>query len=160
MFNLLMEYAEEDSYRALVSLRYVFLGGEALFISRLPWLRSPFCNAQIVNTYGPTEATDVVTSFRVTEPERYTRDMVPIGTPIYNTQIHILDPAGRLVPVGLPGELCIAGEGVGAGYIGQPEMTGEKFIPNPFAGSQATGNGKLYRNSIKPATWPADCPMV
>ena len=64
---------------------------------------------------------------------------VSIGTPIANTQIYIVDKFMNIVPVGITGELCIAGNGVGAGYLNRPELTAEKFIDNPF------GEGKLYK---------------
>ena len=64
---------------------------------------------------------------------------IHIGKPIANTQIYIVDKYMQLVPIGVTGELCIAGDGVGAGYLNRPELTAEKFIDNPF------GEGKLYR---------------
>ena len=64
---------------------------------------------------------------------------IHIGKPIANTQIYILDKYGKPTPIGVTGELCIAGDGVGAGYLNRPELTAEKFVDNPF------GEGKMYK---------------
>ena len=85
-------------------------------------------SASLWNMYGPTEATVWSAIYRVTPSE----DPVSIGRPIANTQIYILDPDGKLVPVGESGELHIGGAGLARGYSNRPELTKEKFIPNPF----------------------------
>ncbi|MBD2767188.1 amino acid adenylation domain-containing protein [Hymenobacter sp. BT664] len=95
-----------------------------------------------VNAYGPTEASVAATLFPYTRHElplasRYAS--VPIGKPLANVQVYLLDADGQLVPVGVPGELCIGGAGVGRGYHHRPELTAAKFGPNPF------GAGRLYR---------------
>ncbi|WP_344908525.1 non-ribosomal peptide synthetase [Streptosporangium longisporum] len=87
------------------------------------------------NVYGPTETTIWSTSAFVAEPVT----TVPIGAPLANTRVHVLDERLRLLPVGVPGELCIAGDGVADGYLGLPELTGERFPADPF------GPGRLYR---------------
>ncbi|MGB7606261.1 MAG: condensation domain-containing protein, partial [Lutisporaceae bacterium] len=89
-----------------------------------------------VNNYGPTENTVVTTSFVV--DKEY--DNIPIGKPIANTQIYIIDKENKLQPIGVPGELCIAGESLARGYINNPELTAEKFIENPFVKDQ-----RLYK---------------
>ena len=90
------------------------------------------------NMYGPTETT-IWSTIRKIEPGD---GPVSIGRPIGNTQVYILDPRGEPVPVGVPGELLIGGDGLARGYLGRPELTGERFIPDPFAGG---GEGRLYR---------------
>ena len=89
----------------------------------------------IYNTYGPTEATITATAVRITEP----RDPISIGRPIADTEVFLLDRHGRLVPRGVPGELCIGGAGVARGYWNRPELTADRFVPSPF------GPGRLYR---------------
>ncbi|MGB7606207.1 MAG: condensation domain-containing protein, partial [Lutisporaceae bacterium] len=89
-----------------------------------------------VNNYGPTENTVVTTSFVV--DKEY--DNIPIGKPIANTQIYIIDKETKLQPIGVPGELCIAGESLARGYLNNPELTAEKFIENPFVKGQ-----RLYK---------------
>jgi len=94
--------------------------------------------AEVYNAYGPTEATVSVTYYRVDESCAQLTT-VPIGRPVTNTQIYIMDgmnPCG----IGVPGELCIAGDGVARGYLNRPELTAEKFIKNPF------GEGRMYRS--------------
>ncbi|MCP4149705.1 MAG: amino acid adenylation domain-containing protein, partial [bacterium] len=76
--------------------------------------------------YGPTEATVDITYFDCTGD--ITRDIVPIGRPIHNTQIYILDKHGRIQPRGVPGELCIAGKSLANGYLNNPELTAERFV--------------------------------
>ncbi|MBL4869083.1 MAG: amino acid adenylation domain-containing protein, partial [Pseudomonadales bacterium] len=134
---------ERDS-DALKSLRTLFLGGETIQMELLsPWLRREDCHCEVVNTYGPTECTDVVSYHRVHITSDVSIQVIPIGKPIDNTQLYILD-SNNLVPVGLVGELCVAGVGVGVGYLSKNEITRNElteavFIDNPF------GEGQLYR---------------
>jgi myxalamid-type nonribosomal peptide synthetase MxaA len=95
------------------------------------------------NLYGPTETTTYSTAHQVSSED----SPVPIGRPIANTQVFILDRLLQPVPVGVPGELCIGGAGVSPGYWQRPEVTAEKFVPNPFRSSQAgeTHSAMLYR---------------
>lgn len=84
---------------------------------------------QLFNAYGPTEATIITTLCKFTSP---TITNVPIGRPLSNTQVYILDAFLQPVPVGVAGELHIGGAGLARGYLNRPELTQEKFIPNPF----------------------------
>ena len=97
---------------------------------------------RFINGYGPTEAT-VATTYQVIEgglPDG--ADSVPIGGPIANVRVYVLDTERRPVPIGCPGELYIGGAGVARGYLGRPELTAERFVPDPF--SDGSG-GRLYR---------------
>jgi natural product biosynthesis luciferase-like monooxygenase protein len=120
---------------ALGGLECWMLGGEALSDALVADARSA-TSARLLNMYGPTETTvwsttDVVSGNKAT-----------LGTPIANTTIRILDRHGELTPIGVPGELCIGGAGVTRGYLGRPELTKERFIPDPFG----DGSGdRLYR---------------
>ncbi|MEM9272243.1 MAG: amino acid adenylation domain-containing protein [Cyanobacteria bacterium P01_F01_bin.143] len=89
------------------------------------------------NMYGPTEATIWSTVYEVTSQERSAKSSVPIGEAIANTQVYILDSYLQTVPIGVTGELYIGGAGLAQGYHNRPELTGEKFIPNPFLGGGA-----------------------
>ncbi|MEG3918021.1 amino acid adenylation domain-containing protein [Microcoleus sp. T3_A4] len=96
------------------------------------------------NAYGPTESTVCATVAQCFEG----MDVLPIGRPIDNTQVYILDPHNQPVPIGVPGELHIAGVGLAKGYLNRPELTDEKFIPNPFSnepGSRLYKTGDLAR---------------
>ncbi len=115
------------------SLRHLSTGGETL----VPI--DPPASYHFHNLYGPTEGTIISTAFPV---DRF-YDRVPIGKPIDNTRIYILDSYNRLAPIGVPGELCIAGRGVARGYLGRPELTREKFVANPF--STEEDYQRLYR---------------
>jgi len=86
----------------------------------------------LVNNYGPTENTVVTTSVKIT-PDLLTEKAPPIGRPISNTQVYILDQYQQPVPIGIPGELYIGGSGLAKGYLNRPELTDSKFIANPFS---------------------------
>lgn len=141
MFYPLIDLNKESDYKKLCSLRYVFLGGETINLKYLrPWLDSNSC--ELINTYGPTECTDVVSFYRVKKEDR----LAPIGKGINNTKLFILDRNKKLLPVGVKGELYISGEGVGKGYLNKPELNLEKFSDNPFEmGSKLYQTGDLVR---------------
>ncbi|MCK5058674.1 MAG: amino acid adenylation domain-containing protein, partial [Candidatus Aminicenantes bacterium] len=133
MFFQLIEFCKEDELKKLETLRYVYLGGEPISIAMfLKWLDSDYCHGEIVNTYGPTECTDISNSFRVREPHRYLREPVPIGAPIFNVELVVADRNLQLLPVGFAGELLIAGDSVGIGYINDRELTERKFVRCSF----------------------------
>ena len=124
------------------SLRYLLTGADALHHYPSPSL--PFA---LINNYGPTEATVVATFGRVF-PTECVAIPPSIGRPIANTQIYILDEHLRQVPIGTPGELCIGGAGLAKGYLNQPELTAEKFIPHPWSsepGAHLYKTGDLAR---------------
>ena len=104
-----------------VSLRKLLTGGDKLnqFFKR---------NYELINNYGPTENTVVTTSFAV--DKGYSN--IPIGKPLDNVKIYILDKNKKLQPIGVYGELCISGSSLARGYLNNPELTNEKFVPNPF----------------------------
>ncbi len=115
--------------------KLLILGGEASdsqWIKNIQALLAPDC--AIMNHYGPTEATIGVLTYRVEQDVRPTQSStLPLGRPIANTQVYLLDGNRNLVPVGVPGELHIGGLGLARGYLNCPELTAEKFIPNPFS---------------------------
>ena len=93
--------------------------------------------AQLWNLYGPTEATANATAARLTPGGR-----VLIGRPVDNVRAYVLDGGGEPVPVGVPGELHLGGAQVARGYLGRPDLTAERFVPDPFG---AAGGERLYR---------------
>ncbi|MCK4259525.1 MAG: amino acid adenylation domain-containing protein, partial [Halanaerobiales bacterium] len=102
-------------------------------------------NMQIINGYGPTEATICTTFYKYGQTAPVGRN-VPIGKPLANTQIYILDQYSNLVPKGVVGELCISGDGLAEGYINREDLTAEKFVPNPFiAGMKMYKTGDMAR---------------
>ena len=111
-----------------------------LFLDRLE-------NCRLRNQYGPTES-HVVTEYTLDPPFRHESDLPPIGRPIANTQIYLLDPHLNPVPIGVAGELHIGGDGVAQGYFNRAELTQEKFIANPFStdpGARLYKTGDLAR---------------
>ena len=124
------------------SLQEVITAGEALQATpaiREFFIRLPHC--VLHNHYGPSES-HVVTQYTLgADPEQWP-DLPPIGTPVYNTQIHLLDTNMKPVPIGVPGELYIGGHNVGLGYINQRELTAARFIPDPFANDP---EARLYK---------------
>ncbi|OUS25459.1 hypothetical protein A9Q99_21270 [Gammaproteobacteria bacterium 45_16_T64] len=140
-FYPLVEEGDLQGY-PFASLRHVVLGGESI---RLPivnqWLRKDHGHVALVNSYGPTECTDVVASYLYAPGGNNDADGfdLPIGQAIPNVQLHIVDERNQRVAPGLVGELCVSGAAVGAGYIGNSELTELSFIENPF------GKGLLYK---------------
>lgn len=131
---------DRSKWAQLQSLKFVFLGGEPIAKEVLePWQKSEFCLAEIINMYGPTECSDITVDYQLTGNES---GAIPIGAPIDNVTVYVLDKQQQLVPVGTPGELYIGGAGVTQGYLHQPELTAEKFIVNPF---DSGSDPKLYK---------------
>ncbi|NJQ04836.1 amino acid adenylation domain-containing protein [Streptomyces lonarensis] len=132
----------EPALRAgAASLRRVFCSGEALppaHVARFHAVLGPQ-GPELVNLYGPTEATVDVTHHDC-PPAEAGRATVPIGRPIDNTRVLVLDRDGRPQPGGVAGELCVAGVGVARGYLNRPELTAERFAPDPFEPDE-----RLYR---------------
>lgn len=142
-FYPLIENKDQQTLKKFSSLRVLFLGGEAISASRLKnWVETEHCNARIGNVYGAAECTDVSSFYVLTHYDQYIKSSVPAGKPIFNTQVYILDEELKLVPKGFVGEICIAGIGVGKGYINDEALTTEKFVQNPF--NRGT-NDTLYR---------------
>ncbi len=127
------------------SLRLVIIGSEKALPERLKmWQACVGQQVRLVNTYGPTEATVVATACELSAAEATLREL-PIGRPIANVQTYILDRNGQPVPVGVPGELHVGGIGLARGYLNKPELTAEKFIPNPFVGASHSAGERLYK---------------
>ncbi|MDP9679488.1 amino acid adenylation domain-containing protein/non-ribosomal peptide synthase protein (TIGR01720 family), partial [Paenibacillus jamilae] len=136
--RLQMLLGHEAGSRALQDVKAIMVGGEALpskLLAALQEINGP----RIYNMYGPTETTVWSTVQELTHAQQ-----INIGRPIANTQIYILNANGELQPVGVPGELCIAGEGLARGYWKREELTAEKFVNHPFAGDKA-GHERMYR---------------
>ncbi len=137
-----------DDAPALAGLQTILIGGEAFPSALARDLAAAAPEARILNMYGPTETT-VWSSMRAVSADEPT---VPIGQPIANTELYVLDAAGRPVPIGVTGELYIGGAGVVRGYLNRPELTAERFVPDPFDGEPGA---RLYRTGDL-ARWTAD----
>jgi amino acid adenylation domain-containing protein len=135
----LLQVLLDNDIESCTSLRHVFCGGEALAVD----LQERFLarsTAKLHNLYGPTEAT-IDATYWACQPDTHSPS-VAIGRPIANTQVYVLDPRLKPVPVGIPGELHIGGAGLARGYLHRPELTAEKFIANPFSGDP---KARLYK---------------
>lgn len=122
----LAESVFEESWPTGLRLRTLLTGGDKLH--RVPRKTLPFT---LSNHYGPTENT-VVTTWAVVKDAAEREAPPPIGRPVSNVQLFVLDPHLQLVPIGAPGELCIGGKGLARGYLNCPDLTATKFLPNPF----------------------------
>ncbi|HKS13520.1 MAG TPA: amino acid adenylation domain-containing protein [Pseudomonas sp.] len=125
-----------------VPLRQVFASGEALNVPLAARCKAMIA-AHVFNLYGPTEAAIDVTSYRVPD---HPAGSIPIGQPIWNTQIHILDGRMRRCPIGVAGELFIGGCGLADGYIGQPALTSQRFIAHEAGRLYRTGDLARWRH--------------
>ncbi|WP_338076707.1 amino acid adenylation domain-containing protein [Chitinophaga solisilvae] len=138
----------------LLPQRLLIFGGEALQQDVIDTVKAAGTSCEIINHYGPTETT-IGKCMHTVDPERI-YNAVPVGQPFSATTAYILDTDGEMVPVGVSGELCIGGNGVARGYLNQPELTAEKFIPNPFS---AIPGARLYRTGDL-ARWLPDGNIV
>src|SRR6185295_3830335 len=127
-----------------LALRLVIFGGEALdFESLGQWFRDHGDEQpQLVNMYGITETTVHVTERRVRAADLAADTGSMIGRPISDLRGYVLDQHMELLPIGVPGELYVGGGGVARGYLGRPELTAQRFVPDPFSGEQGA---QLYR---------------
>ncbi|MEL6764440.1 MAG: amino acid adenylation domain-containing protein, partial [Cyanobacteria bacterium J06607_6] len=143
---MLAAFLEAPNVADCTNLKRVICSGEALPSSLQTQFFQTLPGVELHNLYGPTEAAIDVTAWTcLPSPSPSPTATVPIGRPIANTQIYLLDSQQRLVPPGLPGELYIGGFGVARGYWHRPDLTAERFIPNPFEEGignrgQATGD--------------------
>lgn len=138
--------ANHPGFGECASLRHIFCGGEAL-PPDLPVLVQQKLPVQVHNLYGPSEA--CIDSTYFTWPFGQRLPAAPIGRPIANARIYILDANLQPVPIGVPGELYVAGAGVGRGYWRRPELTAERFLPDPFYPGEM-----MYRSGDLARYWP------
>lgn len=130
--------SDGGSQEFLTRIDTLLLGGESLPSDVVEEVRKIAPNCKVHNMYGPTETT----IWSATHPVEEIAHPIPIGTPLDNTTVHVLDIYGQPVPIGMSGEIYIGGIGVARGYVNAPSMTAERFVPDPF--SQRPGT-RLYR---------------
>ncbi|TDF92724.1 non-ribosomal peptide synthetase [Paenibacillus piri] len=135
LFNLLVDIHPG----CLSGIRKVLFGGERASVDHVRKALHAAGEGKLLHMYGPSESTVFATYYPVDE---IAEDMtaIPIGKPVSNTTVYILDPSGQPQPIGVAGELCVGGDGLVVGYANRPELTGEKFVAHPFA-----ENGSIYR---------------
>jgi amino acid adenylation domain-containing protein/non-ribosomal peptide synthase protein (TIGR01720 family) len=146
----LVEWAHLPEYTEPNPLRLVIVGGEVMLPEILDLWQQTFKDSiRLINAYGPTEATITTTTFEVTSLFDVKKaQKIPIGYPLANKTVYILDTYNNIVPIGVPGELHIGGAGLARGYLNRPNLTAENFIRNPFAddpGARLYKSGDLAR---------------
>ncbi|RKH36324.1 non-ribosomal peptide synthetase, partial [Corallococcus llansteffanensis] len=151
LFHQLVDSLDDSLLPLLQPLRTLLAGGDVLSPSHVrAWLtRLPHCT--LVNGYGPTENTTFTCCAPLSDASQVGTS-VPLGRPISNTSVFVLDRFGQPSPIGIPGELFTGGDGLARGYLGQPALTAERFVPHPFSTSPGA---RLYRTGDL-ARWRAD----
>ncbi|MBC9912781.1 non-ribosomal peptide synthetase [Chitinophaga varians] len=137
-YNLIRHELENDT--AQLNLRYVIFGGEALSPAKLTEWHQRYPDTKLINMYGITETTVHVTYKLVTATE-IAANSASIGVAIPTLSCYVMDEYQQLLPIGMSGELCVGGEGVCNGYLNRPELTSQRFIPNPYNSAE-----RLYRS--------------
>jgi amino acid adenylation domain-containing protein len=141
----------EEQIDRLQNVRQLLAGGDVLSVAHVTRALEQLPRTQLINGYGPTENTTFTCCHRITAPPLPGRS-VPIGRPIANTQVYILDREMQPVPMGVPGELYAGGDGLARGYLNRDELTAEKFVAHPFSREPAA---RLYRTGDL-ARWMPD----
>lgn len=143
LFHLMVDERLED----LKQVRQLLAGGDVLSVPHIQKFLRECQDCRLINGYGPTENTTFTCCYPITA-HSHIESSVPIGRPIANTQIYVLDSHLQLVPVGVPGELYIGGDGLARHYYNRPDLTASKFLPNPYSkisGSYIYKTGDLVR---------------
>ncbi len=150
--SMLRAFLDNSTSGGATTLRDVMCSGEALAFDLQEKFFARYPGVRLHNLYGPTEAAVDVSVWTCVRDDA--RHIVPIGRPIDNTQLYVLDTAMEPVPIGVAGELFIGGVQVGAGYHGRPDLTAERFVSDPFAHGQRR-SARLYRTGDR-ARWLSD----
>jgi len=137
--------------RPRLRLKRLMLGGEALSGALCRRLRAALPDTELINMYGPTEACIDATAYPVPDPIDESLAVTPIGRPLANYRAYVLDTRLRPQPIGVAGELFLGGAGLARGYVGQPDLTAERFVADPYGPPGA----RLYRTGDR-ALWRAD----
>ncbi|MBD2502161.1 amino acid adenylation domain-containing protein [Anabaena azotica FACHB-119] len=138
LFNSIID----DDEKALSGIKQLLVGGEALSVAHIQRALQALPETQIINGYGPTESTTFTCCHPIPREIDANTESIPIGRPIGNTQVYILDKHLQPVPVGVPGELHIGGAGLARGYLNRGELTKEKFISHPWSDAP---HSRLYK---------------
>ncbi len=155
-WSLLEHVKHQQPAASLEQLRWLMLTGEQVPVQLVNALNRLYPRLRVINCYGPCEASDDVVQHEFTGPVSEKQPYVPIGRPLANMNVLVLNRAGALCPVGVPGELFIAGAGVGLGYWNMPDKTAAAFVENPFPGTL----GKVLYKTGDIGKWLPDGNLV
>lgn len=133
LFHLMVDERIED----LKPLKQLLAGGDVLSVPHVQKVLRELPGCTLINGYGPTENTTFTCCYPIATLDQFSNS-IPIGRPIANTFVYLLDPHLQPVPIGVPGELYTGGSGLAKGYLNRPELTAERFIPNPFSEGKIT----------------------
>jgi acyl-coenzyme A synthetase/AMP-(fatty) acid ligase len=139
LFNLVID----ERPQILTGVRYLLTGGEALSVRHVRLALATLPHTRLVNGYGPTEGTTFTCCYPIPSALPADLSSVPIGRPLPKTRVYVLDGQRQLLPMGVAGELYIGGDGLARGYWNCPELTAERFLPDPFA---ADPDARMYRS--------------
>lgn len=131
----------DEALPSLAGLRFLLAGGDVLPVAQVQRALEALPDCTLVNGYGPTENT-TFTCCHIIRPESLSRTDIPIGRPIANTRVYVLDEYMKRVPRGVAGELYTGGDGVARGYLNRPDLSRERFVTDPFSHNEGT---RLYR---------------
>ena len=134
----------DERLDVLSGVRQLLAGGDVLSPAHVRRVLGELPGCTLINGYGPTENTTFTCCRRLTDPSEVGAS-VPIGRAIANTRVYLLDRNLQPVPVGVPGELYAGGDGLARGYLHRPELTAERFVPDPFGAEAGEPGGRLYR---------------
>src|SRR5581483_11540013 len=152
----LLQQVVREVPEALAGVQELLAGGEVLSPEPVRQLLRQHAGQQvIINGYGPTENTTFTCCYRTSQLSEV-HSPLPIGTPLSNSRVYVLDAHRQLVPLGVVGELYTAGDGLARGYLGHPELTAERFVPDPYS---TEPGGRLYRTGDL-VRWQADGQMA
>jgi amino acid adenylation domain-containing protein len=142
LFNAIVD----ENAQKLRGLQQLLIGGEALSVAHVRKAYAALPNVTIINGYGPTECTTFAATYRIPRDIDAIARSIPIGSPIADTTLYVLNSRGEPVPIGVIGELHIGGAGLARGYLARPELTAERFVAHPFtAGERVYRTGDLVR---------------
>ena len=137
LFHLMVD----EQLESLRPLQQLLAGGDVLSVNHVQRFREALPNCRLINGYGPTESTTFTCCYPI-EDAKNLGSSVPIGRPIANTEVYILNPQLQPMPIGAIGEIYIGGDGLASGYFNRPELTTERFVPNPYS---SQSGAKLYK---------------
>ncbi len=140
LFNMLVD----ADIKSLKGIRKILFGGERVSVQHAQRALKYLGKDRLIHVYGPTESTVFATYYFINEIKEDV-ETIPIGQPLANTQVYILDKDDQVAPIGVVGELCIAGDGLARGYLNQLELTTQKFVKNIFSNGEDSLEARLYR---------------